>query len=253
MVLMAGPTRHRSAPLVRVSGAYKFCPAALAFVLAACAVPQPESRPMAQAHESIEQAQAQSARAQRAAEELQRSVQALEREKRIAQEQAAAADAARAEAERHAQELALANENARAYDLATELKRLQGQVEELEARQTERGWVLTLRNGAIFDADGAALKPAGRRAMDSLARFMRRMPEPDIAIEGFTDAQGAPEANRRLSEARAASVKRALVSRGVEASRLDTRGYGPAFPVASNGTPSGRQLNRRVEIVLNPS
>ena len=60
-------------------------------------------------------------------------------------------------------------------------------------------------------------------------------------------------ANRKLSESRAEAVKRALVSRAVEPSRIDARGYGPAFPIASNETPTGRQLNRRVEIVINPS
>jgi outer membrane protein OmpA-like peptidoglycan-associated protein len=82
---------------------------------------------------------------------------------------------------------------------------------------------------------------------------MNRYPEREIAVEGFTDSVGANEANRRLSERRAAAVKSALVARGVEPSRIDTRGYGAAFPVASNETPDGRQLNRRVEIVINPS
>jgi len=82
---------------------------------------------------------------------------------------------------------------------------------------------------------------------------MRRHPERDVAIEGFTDSTGSDEANRVLSERRALAVKQALVERGVERGRIDARGYGPAFPIASNDNPTGRQLNRRVEIIINPS
>src|SRR6185295_5425108 len=103
------------------------------------------------------------------------------------------------------------------------------------------------------DPGGAVLKPGGQRAVEDLAQLMRRHPEREIAIEGFTDSVGATDANRKLSESRAAAVKRALVARGIEPSRIDARGYGPAFPVASNDTATGRQLNRRVEIVINPS
>jgi outer membrane protein OmpA-like peptidoglycan-associated protein len=113
--------------------------------------------------------------------------------------------------------------------------------------------VLTLHNDQLFESGGAILQPGARRALDSLAGFLRRHPEREIAIEGFTDSEGSSETNRKLSEARAAAMKRALVARGVEPARIDARGYGPAFPVASNDTPAGRQLNRRVEIIINPS
>jgi len=75
----------------------------------------------------------------------------------------------------------------------------------------------------------------------------------DIAIEGFTDSIGSPDSNQRLSERRAQAVKDALTGRGIESRRIDARGFGPSFPVASNATETGRQLNRRVEIVINPS
>jgi len=79
---------------------------------------------------------------------------------------------------------------------------------------------------------------------------MRREPEPSILIEGFTDSTGPAELNRRLSEQRAQAVRDALVARGVAAQRIQARGYGPAYPVASNDTPVGRQLNRRVQVVI---
>jgi outer membrane protein OmpA-like peptidoglycan-associated protein len=182
-------------------------------------------------------------------------LRAREQEAESAKSQARAAELARAEAELRAEQLARTNppRAAKPADLGSELARLKAQIRDLKAEQTERGWVLTLRSDVLFDSGSATLKPGARRAVDNLARFMDRYPEREIAIEGFTDSVGAHEANRRLSESRAAAVKKALVARGIEPSRIDARGYGPAFPVASNETPTGRQLNRRVEIVINPS
>jgi outer membrane protein OmpA-like peptidoglycan-associated protein len=142
-------------------------------------------------------------------------------------------------------------------DLGEEVKRLQHELAEVKAEQdlqrTERGWILTLRSDLLFDGGSAALKPGARRSLEGLAQFLQRNPARDIAIEGFTDSSGPLEGNRRLSERRAAAVKEALVRQGVDAARIDARGYGPAFPVATNTTPTGRQLNRRVEIIINPS
>jgi outer membrane protein OmpA-like peptidoglycan-associated protein len=182
-------------------------------------------------------------------------LRAREQEAESAKSQARVAEQARVEAEIRAEQLARTNQNqaANPADLGSELARLKAQISDLKAEQTERGWVLTLRSDALFDSGSATLKPGARRAVDNLARFMNRYPEREIAIEGFTDSVGAQEANRRLSESRAAAVKKALVARGIEPGRIDARGYGPAFPVASNETPTGRQLNRRVEIVINPS
>lgn len=164
------------------------------------------------------------------------------------------ADLARDEAQvlrqQAASEKRMADE--RAAQHAAEMRQLQAQMSELKARETERGWVLTMRNDLLFDSGQATLKPGGHKALETLATFMRQDPGREIAIEGFTDSSGSAEANRRLSEARAAAVKQALVSQGIEAHRIDARGFGPAFPVASNETPVGRQLNRRVEVVIAP-
>ena len=140
-----------------------------------------------------------------------------------------------------------------AADLAAEVKRLETELADARAKQTDRGWILTLKNELLFDSGGATLKPGAQRALDNLAQFLRKHPERDIAIEGFTDSIGSPDSNQRLSERRAQAVKDALTGRGLESWRIHARGYGPSFPVASNATETGRQLNRRVEIVINPS
>jgi outer membrane protein OmpA-like peptidoglycan-associated protein len=140
-----------------------------------------------------------------------------------------------------------------ATELAAEVKRLETELADVRAKQTDRGWILTLKNELLFDSGGATLKSGAQRALDNLAQFLRKHPERDIAIEGFTDSIGSPDSNQRLSERRAQAVKDALTGRGIESRRIDARGYGPSFPVASNATETGRQLNRRVEIVINPS
>ena len=172
---------------------------------------------------------------------------ARERELEAARATAREAEIARQQAEERAEQLSEST------DLNAELRRLQAEVRDIRTRQTERGWVLTLKNDVLFDSARATLKSGAQRAIDKLAEFLERNPERDISIEGFTDSSGSDEANRRLSERRAEAVKEALVARGVEGARIDARGYGPSFPVASNETPTGRQLNRRVEIIINPS
>ena len=86
--------------------------------------------------------------------------------------------------------------------------------------------------------------------MDQLAGFMKRNPEQHASIEGYTDSVGSTVSNQALSDRRAQSVMAALVQLGVSGSQLSTQAFGEDRPVAGNDTPAGRQMNRRVEIVL---
>ena len=175
-----------------------------------------------------------------------------------AREQARRAEEARKEAESRAAQL----ENERlekdktataAAELGAEVKRLESELAEVRAKQTDRGWILTLKNELLFDSGGATIKPGAQRALDNLSQFLQKYNDRSIAIEGFTDSTGSKEANQQLSEKRAWAVKAALVQRGISSTRIEARGYGPSFPVAGNDTATGRQLNRRVEIVIDPS
>jgi len=134
--------------------------------------------------------------------------------------------------------------------LAAEVRRLKAQVAQLEAEKTERGWILTLGSDLLFDVGQAKLKPSGRQAIDSDARFMRERGGRKVVVEGFTDSTGSAGFNQRLSEQRARAVRDALVKQGIDADRIEARGQGASNPVASNDHPSGRSLNRRVEIVI---
>lgn len=126
--------------------------------------------------------------------------------------------------------------------LALELKNL-------HAQPTSRGMVITLSD-VLFDTNQAQLKPEGRQQLDQLATFLKTYPERKALIEGFTDNVGSEEHNEGLSRRRAESVKAALMDRGIAMDRIGTHAYGESNPVAGNDSALGRQLNRRVEIVL---
>lgn len=125
----------------------------------------------------------------------------------------------------------------------------QAQLAELQAKQTDRGMVLTLGD-VLFDTGRATLKPGADSVMERVAMFMQKNPDTKVVIEGHTDSRGSDEYNHELSKDRAAAVQDALASRGIERNRVEAVGKGEGFPVASNDTSAGRQENRRVEIVF---
>jgi outer membrane protein OmpA-like peptidoglycan-associated protein len=133
-----------------------------------------------------------------------------------------------------------------------ETARVQAELDALKATPTERGMVLTLGD-VLFDTGRAELKPGATRNLDQLAQFLAEHPERRVQVDGFTDSVGTDEYNQELSQLRADAVRAALIGRGVDASRIGTQGYGKGYPVASNGDPGGRQLNRRVEVVIGPA
>jgi outer membrane protein OmpA-like peptidoglycan-associated protein len=134
--------------------------------------------------------------------------------------------------------------------LATqEAARLQAEVDQLKATPTPRGLVLTLGD-VLFDTGRSELNPGAGRKLDQLAQFLSEHKERRVQIDGFTDSVGTDSYNEELSRRRADAVKSALLVRGIDSSRISTQGYGKAFPVASNSDSGGRQLNRRVEVVI---
>jgi outer membrane protein OmpA-like peptidoglycan-associated protein len=171
--------------------------------------------------------------AERATQQAQSAQAAAQSAQAVAQQQTQAADAARQDA--------LA---ARA-----EAAEMQKSLEELQAKQTERGMVLTLSD-VLFDTGAATLKPGADLAMDRVAAFMTENPTTRVIIEGHTDSRGSDSYNEELSRRRADAVKAALATRGVTGDRIDAVGRGEGFPVASNESRAGQQQNRRVEIIF---
>jgi outer membrane protein OmpA-like peptidoglycan-associated protein len=102
----------------------------------------------------------------------------------------------------------------------------------------------------LFDTGRAELNPGAARKLDQLSQFLTEHPDRRVQIDGFTDSVGTDSYNEDLSRRRADAVKSALMSRGVDSTRISTQGYGKAYPVADNNDSGGRQLNRRVEVVI---
>jgi outer membrane protein OmpA-like peptidoglycan-associated protein len=145
----------------------------------------------------------------------------------------------------------LARDNANvARDQATQqTAALQSELDALKAKPTDRGLVLTLGD-VLFDSGRAELNPGAYRNLDQLVQFLTQHAERRVEIDGYTDSVGTDSFNLDLSQRRADSVKSVLVSRGIDSTRIASRGYGKDFGVASNSDSGGRQLNRRVEIVI---
>jgi outer membrane protein OmpA-like peptidoglycan-associated protein len=143
-----------------------------------------------------------------------------------------------------------ADEAKMARDQATEnAARLQAEVDALKAKPTDRGLVLTLGD-VLFETGSATLSSGAGRNMDRLVQFLTEHPERMVQVDGFTDSVGTDSFNQDLSQHRADAVRYELVSRGISSTRIATQGYGKAYPVASNSEAGGRQLNRRVEVVI---
>jgi outer membrane protein OmpA-like peptidoglycan-associated protein len=126
---------------------------------------------------------------------------------------------------------------------------LQAELDALKAKPTDRGLVLTLGD-VLFDTGKANLNPGAARNLDRLVQFLNDHVERRVEIDGYTDSVGTDSFNLDLSQRRADTVKAVLVDRGIESTRIVSRGYGKEFGVASNEDSGGRQLNRRVEIVI---
>uniref|UniRef100_UPI000C9F460E OmpA family protein n=1 Tax=Salinibacter altiplanensis TaxID=1803181 RepID=UPI000C9F460E len=125
--------------------------------------------------------------------------------------------------------------------------------EELENADVERvgeGIKVTFDSGLLFDFDSSALRDEARRNLTEFAESMEEFEETNILVVGHTDAQGAEDYNRELSNRRAESATSYLGTLGVAANRLTSVGRGETEPVASNETEEGRQQNRRVEVAV---
>lgn len=142
--------------------------------------------------------------------------------------------ATQAETEAHAQQAA-----------ADELRNIR----EVQVKEEARGLVLTLSGSVLFASGSAELLEPARRRLDEVADALKKT-QNSLLIEGHTDSQGSPRVNQELSYLRAESVRRYLVDRGVDGSRIRSEGLGSEQPIASNATSEGRANNRRVEIVL---
>ncbi len=201
-----------------------------------------EAQQRQQAEEARRQAEL---AAQQAASERQQAEQA--RQEALAQQQQLAQQAQQAQAQ--AQQAEQARQAAERQEQETR-QRLMTQLNSvLQTRESARGLIVNM-NDVLFDTGKATLKPGARVRLAKVAGIVMAYPDLKLQVEGFTDNVGGDEYNQQLSERRAETVKDFLASQGVPAANISSQGFGKSEPIATNSTAAGRQLNRRVELVV---
>ena len=129
-------------------------------------------------------------------------------------------------------------------------KDIEEQVEDVKVERTEEGIQIIFDSAILFDVNKSDLKPGTRDNLAKFSEILKKYPDTNLVIEGHTDSTGSDEYNMKLSKQRAQSVADFLSGLGVSNNRFTIVGYGESKPIASNDTPEGRQLNRRVEISI---
>ncbi len=180
----------------------------------------------------------------------------MEAESAMTREEQSALSAQRAR-EEATQAKALAESSALAASLAKkeanlaseQAQSLRRQLENLQLRQTESGVVVTLGD-VLFETGQTELKLDTEAGLVEVVDLLQSEPDKKIRIEGHSDGVGEASTNLSLSQQRADAVLATLVSLGVDATRITSVGMGEDFPIASNDTPEGRSLNRRVDVIL---
>lgn len=211
----------------------------------AAAAQQQASQAQAQASEDArrraeaEQAEAEARRRQADAQAQQQQALAQQQQAEAA---AAAAQQAASLADQQRQEAIRQKEAMRARLLA-QLNQV------LQTRDTARGLIVSMPD-VLFDFNKYTLKPEARERLARISGIVLAYPDLKLEIDGYTDSIGSDEYNQTLSDKRAEAVRDYLTSSGVSASNVAARGLGKADPVADNSTAAGRQLNRRVEMIV---
>jgi len=119
----------------------------------------------------------------------------------------------------------------------------------LQTRDSARGVIVSMSD-VLFDTGKYSLKPGAREKLAKVAGILLAYPGLNIEVDGFTDSIGSDASNQRLSENRATSVRDYLVNQGVSTGSITSKGLGNSQAVATNDNAAGRQMNRRVELVV---
>lgn len=136
------------------------------------------------------------------------------------------------------------------HQMDQQAKALDQEIEGATVTRVGEGIVVTFDSGILFDFDQSQLRAAAQANLRELAENLRQYDRTDVLILGHTDSTGPASYNQTLSERRAMAAANYVQSLGVASERISTRGMGENDPVASNDTEAGRQLNRRVEVVI---
>ena len=196
-----------------------------------------------------EQAQADADRAAKAQADAEAARQAALQQQQQAQANAAAAEQARQQAEQARQQAEQARQQAERDKEELRARLLQQFNTILETRDTARGLVVNMSD-VLFDSGKYTLRPLAREKLARISGIISAYPGLKLDIEGYTDSVGSDAFNQRLSEQRADSVEKYMISQGLPDASMTATGFGKTQPIASNTTAKGRQQNRRVELVV---
>ncbi|MDX9923203.1 MAG: OmpA family protein [Ignavibacteriaceae bacterium] len=130
---------------------------------------------------------------------------------------------------------------------AEELKK---EVENAKVERVGEGIKVTFDSGILFKTNEYELEPNAKKNVASLADILKKYPDSNIMVVGYTDSDGSEEYNKTLSEKRASSVADYAILNGISSSRINVVGLGETEFVASNETEAGKRQNRRVEIAI---
>jgi outer membrane protein OmpA-like peptidoglycan-associated protein len=205
-----------------------------------------------QAQQDAALSQQQAAQSQLAAQKAQMDAQQAQLQAEQARAAKAQADAARAQAEAEAAEARAkaAEANKSAEDANAVRERLRTQLNSvLQTSETARGLIVNMSD-VLFDTGKYTLKPTTQVSLAKVAGILEAYPGLKVQVEGFTDSVGSDEFNQTLSDKRAETVRDFLVAQGVSENNITAQGFGKNNPVADNSTSSGRQQNRRVNMVV---
>lgn len=195
-----------------------------------------------QTQQQSRQTQQQLADAQQQLTQAQQAQLAAQLAAQQAAQERAAAEQARQQAQMQARQAEMQREQTR-QQLLTQLNQV------LETRDTARGLIVNMSD-VLFDFNKATLKPGAKQRLAKVSGILLAYPDLHLRIEGYTDNVGSAPYNMQLSDRRAATVRDFLVSQGVSPANVSAQGFGESNPVASNNTAAGRQMNRRVDLVV---
>jgi outer membrane protein OmpA-like peptidoglycan-associated protein len=125
--------------------------------------------------------------------------------------------------------------------------------DDIVIQNTGQELIVTMPDGILFDVDSAAIRASLQSDIRAVARNLQAYPNTTVDVIGHTDNTGSAGYNQDLSSRRAQAVAGVLLEQGLSPSRVRAYGRGEDAPVASNLTPEGRQLNRRVEVIIRPT
>lgn len=210
----------------------------------------------AKAKADAEEAERQSKQDEQRRAEAERQRAQADQERLKAEQAKLEADSARAQAAAEAQKAKLAADDAERMRAQAEAEKNQIRQQMLtqlnsvlQTRETARGLIMNMSD-VLFDFGKYTLKPEAREKLAKVSGIIMAHPGLNLQVEGFTDNVGSDEYNQKLSEQRAGAVRDYLVAQGISGDVVSSKGFGKNNPVASNDTAQGRQMNRRVQIVV---